>query len=128
MQRRQRRLLMTFVFSALVGLVFFHIIRGQVPPVETDPLRVRAESAAALGGELASLARSQLDNLLPPDREVVEQQVLRLEQSTVAVRSFLKERAKEETLLPALISLESILGEIVVPAKTELPKEGGAVP
>ena len=128
MQRRQRRLLMILAFSALAGVVFFLFTGGQTPPVETDPLRIRAESAASLGEELASLARSQLENLSPPDRKIVENQVLRLENSAAAVRKILNERVKGETLLPAVLTLEGILDEILVPAKTEVPKEGSAVP
>ncbi len=128
MQIRQRRLFMILIFSALLGTAFFLFLRGQKPPVETDPLRIKAESAASLGEELASLARSQLENLPPPDRKIVEKQILRLEKSAIAVRKLLKGRATEEVLLPPLTILEGILDEILVPAKTEVPKEGSGVP
>lgn len=128
MQRRQRRLLMIIAFSALAGVVFFLFTGEQTPPVETDSLRIRAERAASLGEELASLARSQLENLSPPDRKIVEKQVRRLENSAVAVRKLLKERATGEVLLPPLTILEGVLDEILVPAKTDVPKEGSGVP
>ena len=128
MQRRQRRFLMIIAFSALAGAVFFFLTREQTLPVETDPLRIRAESAASLGEELASLARSQLENLSSSDRPVVEMQVVRLEKSASSVRDLLEERAKGEVLLPALSVLESVLDEILVSAKREVPKEGSAVP
>lgn len=128
MQIRQRRLFMILIFSALLGTAFFLFLRGQKPPDETDPLRIKAESAASLGEELASLARSQLENLPSADRNIVEKQILRLENSAIAVRKLLKERATEEVLLPPLTILEGILDEILVPAKTEVPKEGSGVP
>ena len=128
MQRRQRRLFMILAFSALAGVTIFLFLGGRTPPVETDPLRIRAESAVSLGEELASLARSQLENLSPPDRKIVEKQVRRLENSAVAVRKLLKERATGEVLLPPLTILEGILDEILVPAKTDVPKEGSGVP
>lgn len=128
MQRRQRRLLMILAFSALAGVALSFLTGGQTPPVETDPLSIRAESAASLGEELASLARSQLENLTPPDRMIVEKQVLRLENSAATVRELLNEGAKGDVLLPPLSILEGILDEILVPAKTEVPKEGSAVP
>ena len=127
MQRRQRRLFMILAFSALAGAVFFFLTREQTPPVETDPLRIRAESAVSLGEELASLARSQLENLTPPDRMIVEKQVLRLENSAATVRELLNKGAKGDVLLPALSVLESVLDEILVPEKREVPKEGSAV-
>ena len=128
MQRRQRRLFMILVFSALAGVVFFLFTGGQTPPVETDPLRIRAESAASLGEELSALARSQFENLSPPDRKIVEKQVSRLENSAAAVRKLLKGRAEGDALLPPLTVLEGVLDEILVPAKTEVSKEGSAVP
>ncbi len=128
MQRRQRRLFMILAFSALAGAALFLLTRGQTLPGETDPLRIRAESAVSLGEELASLARSQLENLSPPDRRIVEKQVLRLENSATIVRKLLTERVKGEALLTPLTALEGVLDEILVPAKTEVPREGGAVP
>lgn len=128
MQRRQRRLFMILAFSALAGAALFLLTRGQTPPGETDPLRIRAERAVSLGEELASLARSQLENLSPPDRRIVEKQVLRLENSAAAVRRLLEGRAGGDALLPPLTVLEGVLEEILVPAKTEIPREGGAVP
>ncbi len=128
MQRRQRRLLMILAFSALAGVALFFLTRGQNPPVETDPLRMRAESAASLGEELASLARSQLESLSSSDRPVVERQIARLEDSAASVRDLLRKRERGDVLLPALSVLEGILDEILVPAKTEVPKEGSAVP
>ncbi|NLB84040.1 MAG: hypothetical protein GX791_07320 [Synergistaceae bacterium] len=128
MQRRQRRLFMILAFSALAGVAFFLFFEGRTPPVETDPLRIRAESAVSLGEELASLARSQFENLAPLDRIIVEKQVLRLENSVAAARKLLNERVKGEALLHPLTILEEILDEILVPAKAEVPKEGSGGP
>jgi hypothetical protein len=90
----------------------------------------RALRAAAIAGELASVARSQLGSLSGDARKDVETIVRELEDGAERVRQLLADSAPGETIDAAAETLEKLLSEIITDYRPEPPqqREGSASP
>jgi hypothetical protein len=90
----------------------------------------RALRAAAIAGELASVARSQLGSLSGDARKDVETIVRELEDGAERVRQLLADSASGETIDAAAETLEKLLSEIITDYRPEPPqqREGSASP
>ncbi|MBL3539923.1 hypothetical protein [Aminivibrio sp.] len=95
-----------------------------------NPGAERALRAAAIAGELASVARSQLDSLSGDAGKDVETVVRELEDGAERVRKLLEESAPPESLDAAAETLEKLLSEIITDYRPEPPqqREGSASP
>ncbi|TDY64940.1 hypothetical protein C8D99_10186 [Aminivibrio pyruvatiphilus] len=90
----------------------------------------RALRAAAIAGELVSVARSQLGSLSGDARKDVETIVRELEDGAERVRQLLADSAPGETIDAAAETLEKLLSEIITDYRPEPPqqREGSASP
>jgi len=90
----------------------------------------RAVRAAAIAGELASVARSQLDSLSGDARKDVETVIRKLEDEADRVRKLLADSAPGEALDEAAETLEKLLSEIITDYRPDPPpqREGSASP
>ena len=90
----------------------------------------RALRAAAIAGELASVARSQLGSLSGDARKDVETIVRELEDGAERVRQLLADSAPGETIDAAAETLEKLLSEIITDYRPEpsQQREGSASP
>ena len=90
----------------------------------------RALRAAAIAGELASVARSQLGSLSGDARKDVETIVRELEDGAERVRQLLADSAPGETIDAAAETLEKLLSEIITDYRPEPPqqRDGSASP
>ena len=97
---------------------------GGIPGTE------RAVRAAAIAGELASVARSQLDSLSGDARKDVETVVRELENGAEQVRKLLADSGPGETLDAAADTLEKLLSGIIADYRPDPPqqREGSASP
>lgn len=86
-------------------------------PLDGDPLRERGMRAAAIGGELVSVAKEQLGALQEEHRADVGELLGELERKITAVKELLSRKdADEEDLAAAVSALEKVLdGVLVVP-------------
>ena len=95
-----------------------------------NPGAERALRAAAIAGELASVARSQLDSLSGDARKDVETVVRELEDGAERVRQLIADAAPGETLDGAVETLEKLLSDIIADYRPDPPqhREGSASP
>ncbi len=93
------------------------LLPGTTTP-RPDPLRERAEQAASIGGELAGVARSQLEALPPDGRAEVEEVLSVLERDVDSVMALLESPlADSGALTEAVFILEKTLGGLLVDEK-----------
>ena len=114
-----RLLLVSGLLCLLVFLAYLFLFSGQEAPepLDGDPLRERGMRAAAIGGELVSVAKKQLGALQEEHRADVGELLGELERKTAAVKELLSRKdADEEDLAAAVSALEKTLdGVLVVP-------------
>lgn len=125
------RLMILSVLLCLVALAAFALFfsgREASESLDGDPLRERGMRAAAIAGELVSVARGQLEALPDEHRAEVGEVLGELEESVAAVKTLLADRkADEEALAAAVAALEKVLdGVLVVPDNETKQQERSA--
>lgn len=121
-----------FLFSGLLclGLLlaypFLFSEKEALESLDGDPLRERGMRAAAIGGELVSVAKEQLGALQEEHRADVGELLGELERKIAAVKELLSQKdADEKNLGAAVAALEKALdGVLVVPDDETGNQEG----
>ena len=129
----KKRAAVFFLAAAAVGVLLILALgrrNGGDGQTGGNPGAERALRAAAIAGELASVARSQLDSLSGDARKDVETVIRKLEDGADLVRKLLADSAPGETLDEAAEGLEKLLSEIITDYRPDPPqqREGSASP
>jgi len=129
----KKRAAVFFVAAAAVGVLLVLALGGRNGgdgQTGGNHGAARALRAAAIAGELASVARTQLGSLSGDARKDVETIVRELEDGAERVRQLLADSAPGETIDAAAETLEKLLSEIITDYRPEPPqqREGSASP
>jgi hypothetical protein len=126
--RRKTRVVLLALLLCLGAVIVSAFFSGdREPPLETDgnPLRERGMRAVVIGGELASIARTQLEALPDEHRNEVEELLIELEEKVGTVKKLLLRKDTDPKSLDSAVSvLEALLdGILVVPQDEMSPQE-----
>lgn len=129
----KKRAAVFFLAAAAVGVLLVMALGGRNGgdgQTGGNPGTERALRAAAIAGELASVARSQLDSLSGDARKDVETIIRKLEDGAERVRQLLADSAPEEAIDAAAETLEKLLSDIITDYRPDPPqqREGSASP